>query len=422
MRFYFPDSQDQIDPHFDLISEEHPVHRIRQRDDFYAHEALTQRPFDGLLVSKPIVDGRGSGAAGHYSSASRSRLYREGVQRFFRLDRSDKQVFTLGDCGAFTYFSEEEPPYSVDEVIDFYQGCGFDSGIAPDHIVFGFVREGASIPDDAVPEWERRREITIANADKFLRRHGERRCSFEPLAAAHGWSAASYTDSVERLQSMGYQRIALGGMVPLKTPDIIASLKEIAGVLKEGTEMHLLGVTRTDDIPTFASLGVTSFDSTSPFRQSFKDDRDNYYTLDSTYVALRVPQVDGNAALKRKIAAGRVDQRAAINLERECLSNLRRFDAGEVSVDSALASLVEYEFFVTGKSDYEPAYRRTLEDMAWKHCGCGLCAAAGIDITIFRGSERNKRRGFHNLAVFRDRLDRTLSSAPKKEPRRAQGK
>ena len=29
----------------------------------------------------------------------------------------------------------------------------------------------------------------------------------------------------------------------------------------------------------FAITGVTSFDSTSPFRQSFMDDRDNYHTV-----------------------------------------------------------------------------------------------------------------------------------------------
>jgi hypothetical protein len=30
-------------------------------------------------------------------------------------------------------------------------------------------------------------------------------------------------------------------------------------------------------------------------------------------------------------------------------------------------------------------------------------------VIIFRGSERNKRRGFHNLHVFRQRLDRELN-------------
>ena len=55
-------------------------------------------------------------------------------------------------------------------------------------------------------------------------------------------------------------------------------------------------------------------------------------------------------------------------------------------------------------------YRRTLEDQPWRHCNCGLCAEAGIDIAMFRGSERNKRRGFHNLSVFRQRI--TLNGFP----------
>lgn len=392
-----------------MITEEHPVHRIRQRDDRYAHEVLEQLPFDGLLVSKPIVDGHGGGTAGHYSSASRSRLYREGVQRFFRLDQCNKQVHSLGDCGAFAYFGEPEPPYTVDEVIDFYEGCGFDAGIAPDHIVFGFVREGATVPTESVPEWERRRLLTISNAGQFLDRHESRHCSFGTIAAAHGWSAGTYAESVAALQQIGYQRIALGGMVPLRTVDILASLDAISDVLRPETELHLLGVTRTAEIPQFASYGVTSFDSTSPFRQSFKDARDNYYTLDSTYVAIRVPQVDGNASLKRKIAAGQVDQRSAIDAERLALKLLRAYDSGQVDLEETLQAVVDYELLALGKVGNVESYRRTLEDAPWKFCGCGICGQVGIEVSLFRGSERNKRRGFHNLAVFQNRLNNTLN-------------
>jgi len=416
VKFYFPDSQDQIDPHFDLTTEEHPVHRIRQRDDFYAHEALSRRPFDGLLVSKPIVDGHGSGAAGHYSSANRSRLYREGVQRFFRLDRCDKEVLTLGDCGAFTYVTEYEPPYTVDEVINFYEGCGFDAGISPDHIVFGFVRAGVTDHEDSLAEWERRRVLTLTNAERFLHRHQQRNCSFQPVAAAHGWSAETYTASVDHLQSVGYQRIALGGMVPLRTPDILASLQSIANVLLPRTELHLLGVTRTADIPTFASLGVTSFDSTSPFRQAFKDAKDNYYSFDSTYVAIRVPQVDGNAAVKRRIAAGLISQRHAIEAERRCLELLRSFDRGAAHPTDVLQAVLMYEELTLGRHGDGSEYERTLRDAPWRRCDCGICGPAGIDVVLFRGSERNKRRGFHNLAIFRNRLERTLANTPQKEP------
>ncbi len=86
MKFFFPDSQDQIDPCFDF------AHRgtvdpaeVRQRDDLYAHEALSRHVIDGLLVSKAIVDGL-PGAAGKYTLAQRHRLYRAGVRNFFRLD------------------------------------------------------------------------------------------------------------------------------------------------------------------------------------------------------------------------------------------------------------------------------------------------------------------------------------------------
>ena len=85
MRFFFPDSQDQIDPTFDFTTEERSPLRVRQRDDLYIHEVLRARVIDGLLVSKAIVDGR-PGAAGKYTLAQRHRLYRAGVRRFFRLD------------------------------------------------------------------------------------------------------------------------------------------------------------------------------------------------------------------------------------------------------------------------------------------------------------------------------------------------
>lgn len=49
MRFYFPDSQDQIDPSFEFIGETRSPTRIRQRDDLYAHEALDPCPYDGVL-------------------------------------------------------------------------------------------------------------------------------------------------------------------------------------------------------------------------------------------------------------------------------------------------------------------------------------------------------------------------------------
>src|SRR3954470_5398174 len=129
MHFYFPDSQDQIDPSFDFDAEERSPFRIRQRDDLYAHEVLDPVPYNGILISKAMVDGV-AGGAGRYSAQQRQRLSRVGVREFFRLDSAPgNRLDAMGDCGAFTYVREAAPPYSVDEGIDFYHGWRLDSGL-----------------------------------------------------------------------------------------------------------------------------------------------------------------------------------------------------------------------------------------------------------------------------------------------------
>ncbi|MFD6091271.1 tRNA-guanine transglycosylase DpdA [Oerskovia sp. NPDC060338] len=402
MKFYFPDSQDLVSPTYDFIHDEYSPFRVRQRDDLYAHEVLDERPYDGMLVSKAIVDGSVRGS-GKYSEAQRNRLYRLGVQRFFRLPDN---VVTLGDCGAFNYVDEEEPPYTVEEVLDFYVGCGFRAGVSVDHVILAYDRNAVEATAD--PEWKRRQAVSLRFGEKFLDASRSYESSvFQPVGAAQGWSPASYARSVAELQEMGYQRIALGGMVPLKTQDILDCLNEIDAVRLDTTEFHLLGVTRVDSMDEFALHGVTSFDSTSPFRQAFMDDRKNYHTEKTAYVAIRVPQVDGNPALKRAILAGKVSGRDALGAERETLDALRGLDAGTRTVEEALKALAEYEMVSRSKKSYIDQYARTLGEAPWRNCSCSLCGEHGIEIIIFRGTERNKRRGFHNLSVL-ERKMRTL--------------
>ena len=411
MKFFFPDSQDQIDPSFDFRTEERSILRVRQRDDLYAHEVLNGHVIDGLLVSKAIVDGV-PGAAGKYTLAQRHRLYREGVRKFFRLDSvTGPRVLTMGDCGAFTYIRDDVPPYTPDAVIDFYEECGFDIGISIDHVIFGY--DQAADYDPAHPQartWKARQELTLELAQQFLDRCGQRKVRFQPMGVAQGWSPASYASAVRDLQKIGYTRIAVGGMVPLKTPEILASLKEISTVLESETKLHLLGITRCSNMAEFHSYGVRSFDSTSAFRQAFKDDRDNYHTVGRTYTAIRVPQVDGNPKLRARIQAGRIVQQHAIQFEKECLDALRRYDTGHVKIEKVIDVLQAYSEIFDSRKDYRNAYYETLADAPWKKCGCGICAKVGIDVVIFRGSERNKRRGFHNIYVFRQRLDREIQA------------
>lgn len=398
MRFFFPDSQDLVSPTYDFLRDEYVSHRVRQRDDRYAHEVLDRAPYHGLLVSKSIVDGSIKGS-GKYTTAQRARLHRMGVHKFFRLPPG---VEALGDNGAFNYVDEPVPPVTPAETLNFYEECGFDAGVSTDHVVFGFTGDPTS--SDVDPEWESRRQLTVRLAAEFISLCHERRSAVEPVGAAQGWSPESYAESVLALQDLGYQRIALGGMVPLKTGQILASLTKIAEVLNNDTHLHLLGITRVESMDDFADLGVTSFDSTSAFRQAFMDDRKNFHTADRAYVAIRVPQVDGNPTLKRAILAGDVSQKEAIGAEREALKALRDYDGTTRSRQACLDRLRDYEVVCQSKKSYINAYEETLAAAPWTQCSCKLCRDHGIEIAIFRGTERNKRRGFHNMSILATKM------------------
>ena len=215
MKFFFPDSHDLVDPSFDFKTEERSPTRIRQQHDLYAHQLFKNPPYDGLLLSKAIVDGSSRSGA-KYTAPQRLRLFRSGLNDFFRLNETP--IKTMGDCGAFAYVREPEPPYTVDEVIDFYEKCGFDFGVSVDHIILGFVNDGdeSTIDPEVFQEYKNRRELTITLAREFWKTQKKNRLKFTPVGTAQGWSPKSYADSVVKLQKMGYSRIGIGGLVPLE--------------------------------------------------------------------------------------------------------------------------------------------------------------------------------------------------------------
>lgn len=421
MKYYLPDSQDHVDPSFDFETEKRDVLRRRQRDDLYAHELLHARSYDGLLVSKGIVDGFGE-TGSRYTLAHRHRLLRSGARAFFRLDECPwGDIPVMGDCGAFTYVREERPPYTVDAVVEFYLECGFNQGISVDHVIFQF--DPSWEENETTPvEVRARQQITLELADEFLRRCRSERVPFESIGVAQGWGPLSYAHAVEALQKTGYDYIALGGMVPLKTPDILRCLEAISAVRKPSTRLHLLGISRTEHLKDFARLGVFSIDSTSPLRQAFKDDKDNYYTMDRTYPAIRIPQVEGNAKLHNLISSGKVSQEKARALEGACLEAMRRFAQDATSVDAVVERLSEYERLCNpplpdepGKKkrkpkDYAAVYREVLEARPWRSCPCDVCRELGHHVILFRGAERNRRRGFHNINVFYRRLQAEVNA------------
>jgi len=320
----------------------------------------------------------------------------------------------MGDCGAFSYVKEDRPPYTVADVVEFYETCGFDSGVSVDHVILGYdaTADGPLLVSEAISaEWARRQELTLELAYDFLQLHQSTGCRFVPIGVAQGWSPGSYKRAVASLQKMGYSRIALGGMVPLKTQDILACLEGVQETRQSGTALHLFGVTRTESVSRFADYGVESFDSTSPLRQAFKDEKDNYYTPSRTYSAIRVPQVEGNPKLQGRIAAGTIDHDQAIRLERECLRSLIEYDRGRTRLETALDTLSAYsELHGIGPQQLERE-RQVLEDQPWNECPCDICKRLGIHVVLFRGAERNRRRGFHNVFVFFHRLQQRVSQS-----------
>jgi len=215
-----------------------------------------------------------------------------GVREFLRIPEG---MEVMGDCGAFTYVKEEEPPVTVEEVVRFYQDSGFNYGASVDHVILEYnpswdhILPGVqTVPDKCV----KRQEITLELACEFQKHCKKEKVTFEPLGVAQGWSPNSYAKSLSALQKMGYRYIALGGMVPLKSNEIADVLKTCNPRLRSDTRLHLFGVTRLSHVKEFASLGVVSFDSTSPLRQAFKEEKDNYYAKDRTYTAIPPKRLD----------------------------------------------------------------------------------------------------------------------------------
>jgi hypothetical protein len=411
VRFFYADALDLVDPNFDFVQERSPAGRIPQRDDVYAHELMApDRPYDGLLVSKYIFEA--DGGTGRYSQAQRFRFLRDGARKFLRFPATEKydpkNWPLLGDCGAFNYRDHEKPPFTVEEVIEFYEEGGFTHGVSVDHMIGAYapqLDQPSLLPAPIPRAYQERFDLTLELADQFLRACRHQNVSFQPIGIAQGWSPRSYRRAVQALVKMGFNYVALGGLVPLKTQDILEVLEEVKSLTGGDLRIHLFGVTRLDNFDKYNDAGVVSLDSASPMRQAFKDARNNFYADGGHYTAVRIPQADKYPKLLRVIRSGQIEQAEAFRLETACRESLKSLDQRQSTVDEVLGNLQAYEALYGGKSKW-PAIRRTLEDRPWEHCPCPVCADVGIEVIIFRGANRNRRRGFHNLWYTQRLLNR----------------
>jgi hypothetical protein len=441
VKFIFADAMDMVDPRFDFTADESAPGRKPYWDDQYPHELLGYAPYDGVLVSRGIVGDHKF--KGKYSTGQSMRFSRVGAREFLRLKTGAlKHLPIFGDCGAFSYVHMETPPYTPEEIIEFYEHGGFTHGCSVDHVIFEFDKNARDM-EGGSESARNRFEITLEYADKFLKAAQSAQAKFIPMGVVQGWSPGSKAESARRLESMGYKYIAIGGMVPLNAISIHECLKAIREKISHNVQIHLLGFAKAEQIHEFTGYGVSSFDTTSPLLRAFKDSRRNYYALNSDqslcyYTAIRVPQALESNDLNNAVKAGLIDQEQIVKFEVDALSALRAYDKGRCSLEEAVSRVMTYSKSYKGavarlrpgskhrdrngeivesdfKLDNEKALRvereqieQTLRDAPWKRCACPVCAEVSIEAVIFRGNNRNRRRGFHNLSVFQEHVKNVL--------------
>lgn len=397
--FFVPDWDDLVNPAYDFAEDVHPQQQFDPYDHgVYAHELYDEPPYDGILVSRAVLDDSNVKKAAQFQDA----------HSFLRWPRH-KPI--MGDCGAFSYLKEPCPPYSTDDVLAYYERHGFDIGVSVDHLIVGEVAK-----DEA--ERKRRFRLTLDNAAEFIQKHRAGGYKFAPMGVAQGWDPASYEEAVKALLDMGYRHIAIGGLAFAKSQDVVDILARISPHFPEDLYVHIFGLAREELLEPYAYFGVTAFDSASFLRRSWMSARDNYLdpTTGQWFTAIRVPPssflVNGkrryHREVKRLLERGEATLAEIERAEQTALAALRAYAQRQLSLEAAVQAVLEYDALVIPKGDFTDAYTRTLSERPWERCACPVCANLGVEVIIFRQNDRNRRRGFHNIYAFRSLADARL--------------
>jgi len=407
MKYFIPEWDDRVDPKYDFITDTHSkMHEIDpMKNDVYMWDifGLERVPFDGVLISKMKI---------MQNKKKYQLIMDKGVHQFLRLPESFE---IMGDCGAWGYIKDGEPPFKTNEIVDYYATCGFNYGVSIDHLIVPMVFRNN--PEEKQKRWK----ITIENAREFLdiwTSKDKYIQSFRPIGVAQGWDIESYRRAVVELLNMGYDYIGLGGLAKAQTGKLESKsesklllpvlqgvwldLKKYMDKTKKKIDLHVFGVARPNHFQTMSSLGVTSFDSASPLRRAWIGATGNYFSIEGkSYSAIRIPQTDRSPKAKEIIRGGKATLEQIQALERQCLKLMRNYDKELVDMDTVLKSVLEYDRFIgEGREQFEEYFRQTLKDKPWKMCPCVICKNIGIEVIVFRGNNRNRRRGFHNTYVF----------------------
>lgn len=388
-RYFIPEWDDLVDPDYDFLNDMHSGGSGDWSNEVYAHQLYPEPNYDGLLVSRAVAE---------KSKKKKERINALGVHRFLRVPR---QYPIMGDCGAFDYIMQERPPYSTEDVLNYYTRLDFDLGVSVDHLIVTATEKQKQF----------RYDLTIHNAEDFLKQHRKAGLKWEPIGAVQGWDADSYANAAAKYVKMGYRYIALGGLVRTPTPEILRTLEKVHSAIPSGIGIHLFGLARLNSMIRSIELGVTSVDSASPMRRAWLGAKDNYRTVEGpSFRAIRVPGVGKSFRAKRMVQEGRASIEGVTSMEAQCLKALRAYDRGETTAEAVVNLLEEFDSLISeDRRSMRADYLRTLSAKPWRSCPCDICRRDGIDVIIFRGNNRNRRRGFHNTYVFYNHLQRLLA-------------
>ena len=392
MRYYIPEWDDRVDPDYDFLTDEHSqVHRVNPFSDHYMWDLFpgNEVPFDGVLVSRAKLE------------QNRKKLklaFEEGIRKFLHLPAS---LPLMGDCGAWGYIEQDTPPYDAVQILDYYQELGFDIGVTVDHLVVPKFSEQRS----------QRIQVTFENGLKgFEAWQKKYRQHFRLLVAVQGWEVQDYIKMYLDYYRHGARDFAFGGLARSPTPYIKSLIDElektVAAEKAKPEHLHFFGLGRFSLFEKFKALeeqGIEiSFDTASWLRRAWLSGI-NYYAVDDQlkgYRAIRISQTGRRTGLRGKKKLGsKVDTESVRKAEQESLSKLRSYDKGKLTIQPVIETLREYVKLTGLGAELENHYRETLTDMPWKKCDCPICKSIGIEALIFRGNNRNRRRGFHNTYV-----------------------
>ena len=404
MMYVLPDWDDFIDPDYDYMTDTFSAELRSERNE--RHSVSLMRPHricDGVLVS--LAQNMGSkGLLRRVEAASVNSLAPKSIKRHFGM--SVDQI-AFGDCGAFSYVGEDEPTITVEQAVAVYDLYGFDIGASVDHIPVKAIP--ASDGMRTLSEYERRKrlKITQENASQFIAEHKSRNASFIPLGVIQGLGPVSYANQLGHYLEMGYDHIALGGLVPRTDnhiADIVRHIAKKRDELSSDPWIHLFGVFRPKLQSLFRELRISSFDSATYFRKAWLRSDQNYLGVDGQwYAAVRLrPLYDPrNQILARNSWRS---LKAISQLESAARDALASNKFSKSSVKSTVEAIRQYDRalnpkLIVDEKLYE-AYARTLSSRIWTKCNCRACRKLGVHVVLFRGKNRNKSRGAHNTLML----------------------